>query len=335
MSGSPLNTVNALFGGSINYGFQAGQVGQVNNYNYGPTLEEVKQKQETLNAEVAAWLSPLDFPQRQKEILQSWQARTGNWFLQRAEFKDWEDVKDDYRTLFCPGQRWYYISKYYCLLTVRTRGCWEDSPCVSRPLVTYVNANQSISSRVVEHLLKQREQEDLVLSIFCSHDSRELHTVENLTGSLLRQVSQQSGEIPRKVQDYYERNKGSRPKLKNLLETLKVQFRRFQKVYIVVDALDECSTIDSRQGESYNPRTTFLASLQELLKAAPNAAIMITSRPLPALQNQLQWPQIDIAAQNVDISVFLDAQIKMAPRIASYKQDDLIKNKIIANTQGM
>lgn len=122
MSGSPLTNRNALFGGSISHGDTVNnvnaefigsnhgfQIGQVNNYNYAPTLKEVEHKQEILKTEIAAWLSPLDFPQRQKEILQSWQARTGDWFLQRAEFKDWKDLNDDCRTLFCPGQRWYYI----------------------------------------------------------------------------------------------------------------------------------------------------------------------------------------------------------------------------------
>jgi hypothetical protein len=103
----------------------------------------------------------------------------------------------------------------------------------------------------------------------------------------------------------------------------------------VVDALDECSTRDPRQSESYDPRATFIARLQELLKATPHAAMMITSRPLPALQDQLKWSQIEIVAQDSDISLFLDAQIKIAPRISSYRQDDLIKSKIVANAQGM
>jgi hypothetical protein len=129
MSGSTTNSVNALFGGSVNYGFQAGKVDQVIN-NYGPTQDDLRQKRELLKAEIAAWLSPLDFPQRQSEILQSWQARTGEWFLQNTKFKDWEEVEDDHRKLWCPGHRWYCILKHCRLLNITIRGCWEDNSCV-------------------------------------------------------------------------------------------------------------------------------------------------------------------------------------------------------------
>jgi hypothetical protein len=103
----------------------------------------------------------------------------------------------------------------------------------------------------------------------------------------------------------------------------------------VVDALDECPENDPRREGNYNPRSLLLSSIQRLLRSRRiNVMVIITSRPLPAITAQLKWPEIPIKAQTDDIKMYLKAQIESNPRIRDYKQSDMIKDKIIANSQG-
>lgn len=141
-------------------------------------------------------------------------------------------------------------------------------------------------------------------------------------------------ELTQEIDRFFQNFKETRPNLKELLKTLRIELRCIGNVFIVVDALDECPERDARRRGTYNRRANLLSSLQELLKSE-NITILITSRPLPAIQNKLEWPEIPIVAQSSDIGIYLDTQIKTVPRIAGYDQNDLIKNKIINNAQGM
>jgi len=47
------------------------------------------------------WLSPIDFPAQQHDIITQRQEGTGQWFLDSPEFKRWLQGSD--KTLFCPG----------------------------------------------------------------------------------------------------------------------------------------------------------------------------------------------------------------------------------------
>ena len=57
------------------------------------------------------WLSPFNFASKQIDILNRRQERTGNWFLNADEFKQW--ISGTSRMLWCPGIR--RISNYPCL----------------------------------------------------------------------------------------------------------------------------------------------------------------------------------------------------------------------------
>ena len=50
---------------------------------------------------IASWLSSLNFQASQYEFIQKRRKRTGEWFLESQEFKDWRDGTSE--TLWCPG----------------------------------------------------------------------------------------------------------------------------------------------------------------------------------------------------------------------------------------
>src|SRR5947207_3898983 len=50
---------------------------------------------------IMEWLSPIDFPAQQHDIITQRQEGTGQWFIDTPEFKRWLHGYD--KTLFCPG----------------------------------------------------------------------------------------------------------------------------------------------------------------------------------------------------------------------------------------
>ena len=77
----------------------------------------------------------------------------------------------------------------------------------------------------------------------------------------------------------------------------------FQCIYIVVDALDECSELG-------NTREKLVA---ELGKFGPSVHILITSRRLGDIENALrQAPRITIHAADDDLRLYLKSQIGQA-----------------------
>ncbi|KAJ6631370.1 hypothetical protein B0H10DRAFT_490370 [Mycena sp. CBHHK59/15] len=51
--------------------------------------------------QIIEWMTPLNFFQRQADILSTWQAGTGEWFLEDPRFQDWESSSG--QILWCRG----------------------------------------------------------------------------------------------------------------------------------------------------------------------------------------------------------------------------------------
>ena len=52
---------------------------------------------------VIDWMSPLDFREKQEEVLADREPDTGRWFFQSPKFKDWVDGRT--KVLWCHGIR--------------------------------------------------------------------------------------------------------------------------------------------------------------------------------------------------------------------------------------
>jgi hypothetical protein len=103
-------------------------------------------------------------------------------------------------------------------------------------------------------------------------------------------------------------------------------------VFIVVDALDECS--------DEKTRTKFLLELQKL---GSNVKLMITGRPHVTSTVGLTLKsavQLDIKARYADIEKFVEGQIESEKCLRRYTSDDkefrdLIRNTLIKKANGM
>src|ERR1700722_4460606 len=104
-------------------------------------------------------------------------------------------------------------------------------------------------SIVVNHLQTLSEENDSMATTFIYFNYKEQaeQTVSNLVASLLRQIVQGRRAISDDVKSFFERHRrqSARPTLDQLKDVLISEIRMRSKVFIVVDALDECREDDA------------------------------------------------------------------------------------------
>jgi ankyrin repeat domain-containing protein 50 len=141
-------------------------------------------------------------------------------------------------------------------------------------------------------------------------------------------------KIPAEVSEAYETHKKyqTRPSFSECLTLLQFAVTTFSKVFIVVDALDECT-------ESDGTRRSVIDAITSLLPK--EAHIMVTSRRLPQIERICKkWSQVEIRAEDQDIRQYLDAHIEDEGELVDVIQDNPeIRNRIITaivqKSQGM
>lgn len=107
--------------------------------------------------------------------------------------------------------------------------------------------------------------------MYLDYKESRAQTLENLLGSLLKQLIQLGGSrsVSRKLQELYRKARSidAEPGLRDIREILHTEIVNYKRTYLVVDALDEC------------PITTVTELLTELRKLPPDKlSLMITSR---------------------------------------------------------
>ena len=161
------------------------------------------------------------------------------------------------------------------------------------------------SSIIINHLeqnVRQGHREIGIAYVYFNYKEND-QTPINMIASLLQQLLQQQGDLTTEVKLLYEhhKNKGTRPPLSTYSKVLQSTIRRFSRVFILVDALDECPEDDGA-------RETFSKRVKEFL---PDINLLITSRHVPTIERMFDGTtQIEIRASNDDITSYLDARIK-------------------------
>lgn len=114
---------------------------------------------------------------------------------------------------------------------------------------------------------------------------------------------------------------------KDLQRIFLASVRSYDKVFLLIDALDECPEID-------NARQTMLEYLTELGKEAPNLRILITSRATSDIRDTmfiLGADPIVVAARKVDpdIEKYVSAQLSRDRKLSRL---DPTTRKLIEDT---
>lgn len=192
---------------------------------------------------------------------------------------------------------------------------------------------QRVSSTVVNHLRTTFESDKVrILCIYCDHRESALQTPVNLIASLLKQLVEDGCPISDSLERLYRsrNNQNMRPNLEEISRTLKSELRGLERVFVVLDALDECN-------ESNGCRRSLLAELRSL----PGVNLMVTSRPHVVLEDPIGIiGRVDIRARDDDVSRFVDGRISRDDRLAKHVKEhsglrEDIKQTIVETARGM
>jgi hypothetical protein len=146
--------------------------------------------------------------------------------------------------------------------------------------------------------------------------------------SLLRQLVQSRPTISKTVKELYSCHGHSHPTLHEFEESLQIEIRSYSKVFVIVDALDEC-TDDAT-------RTALLATLKDL-----PVNLFVTSRYSLTIEEKFDGvKRLDIRAHDNDVRRYVEKRISREDRLSRHVkadpslQDDII-NKVVDSAKGM
>lgn len=164
-----------------------------------------------------------------------------------------------------------------------------------------------------------------VVYLYCSYNEQSQQTTINLMGSLLRQLVSKllssSSEPPEEVTNlhYTHASTSTHPSLNDYTNVIRKIAKLFSKIYLIIDALDEC-------GQSYE----LLETVYSLLSLG-TISFLATSRHMKDLDEFLEGvPQLEICADARDVRKYLNSQIQKRPRLMAHtKKNSGLAEEII------
>jgi hypothetical protein len=179
-------------------------------------------------------------------------------------------------------------------------------------------------SVVINYLERTIKQENVgVAYIYCTHRQQN-QTAGNLVASLLKQLIQQQLDIPGNIRDLYRhhRSRQTHPPLSEYSRLLQAELRHFLKVFIVIDALDECS-------KENRIREHFLAEVQKL---SPMVRLLVTSRQMLDIERKFEGAaRLEIRASDKDVKRYLESRIESQLPLANFvRTNPTLRSDILA-----
>ena len=233
--------------------------------------------------ELCHWLSPLDFPAQQREIYSRHQHGSGQWLLQSERFKRW--LESEGGVLLCPGD-----------------------PGAGKTV---------LASIVIKHLWNQVRTDRIGIAyIYCDYLKHGEQTSLHLVGSLLKQLAEQQNPLSKSLKDYHDEHKRSNthPTPARAFEVLKAECDSWSRIFIIVDALDECSEKDATRQRLVEG----LLSLQ----GSNRINILVTARPIPSILCEFDaWERLVIRANSADIQKYLLGQMDRFSKLVVVGED--------------
>ena len=168
---------------------------------------------------------------------------------------------------------------------------------------------------------KKKLQENFgIAHIYCNYKNQQNQTAEKLVSRLLQQLLQQIGDIPKYIEALYEDHVKAEMRLgrEEGLAILRSIAASFARVFIVIDAVDECDP-------------AILNGFIRPLTKLPDIRILVTSRDLPYIERCFASSRrLEIRANEADIRSYVQDRIKEEVELADFvNEDDTLREKIV------
>ncbi|PON28597.1 AGC/PKA protein kinase [Trichoderma gamsii] len=264
------------------------------------SIDEVIQVQhDQANKDFLDWLTPIEYGPQHSDFFNRREPGTGQWFLGCDEYQTWLDSHKN--TLFCPG--------------IPGSGKTILTAIVINDLITRFGNDPTIGIAYIYFNFRQKDEQK----------------IEYLMASLLKQLAR-SQSFPESVKDLFSQHKERRTRLSTdeISKALQVVATMYSKVFIIVDALDEC--------QPFNDCGLRLLSYIFDLQANSVTNLFATSRPIPDIEGQFKTHlRREISATNEDVRTYLDGHMSDLPRCILNRPDiqEKIKTEIASAVEGM
>ena len=110
------------------------------------------------------------------------------------------------------------------------------------------------------------------MGLYCDFLAQQEQSTTNMLGAVLKQLA--SRGIPELTRDAFQKAKkefgGRGLRLPDMVEILKKTITSLSRVFICIDALDECTA---------KHRQELLKSVREIVRMSPNIRVFLTGRP--------------------------------------------------------
>ncbi|KAK6515976.1 hypothetical protein TWF281_004566 [Arthrobotrys megalospora] len=246
------------------------------------------------------WLSPVDYSLQQSDYFKRRQLGTGQWLLSSEEYQNWIEQK---AILFCPG---------------------------------IPGAGKTVITSIVVNDLRTRFSDDsttAIAYIYCNFNRRVEQATDCLLANLLKQLSWNYPSLPdivKKLYDRYMKHGTERPQLRDIIDALHSVSNTHSRVFVVIDALDECDGPNAWQAE-------FISELLALHKNY-GVNILATSRPIQKVVDKFKGvthTELEIRARDEDVRNYLDGQISRSDKQLLKTNRDYIISTISKAVSGM
>jgi Cdc6-like AAA superfamily ATPase len=259
----------------------------------------LRHQEEQEQRNILNWLTPIDYAPQQNDIFSRRQVGTGQWLLNSDKFKTW--VETSKQTLFCRG-----------------------IPGAGKTTLTSIVVDE-LSTRF------QNDSSIVVAYLYCNSKKQDEQKAQDLLVNLLKQLAEGKSPLPDGVTSLYRRHKDkrTRPSLDEISEALRLVATKYSRVFILVDALDECQAIG-------HCRDTLLSEIFGLQEHGVN--FFATSREMSGITEKFkQSPSLDIRADKQDLRRYVDGRISDLPSFVRREPDrqEEVKTEIVKAVDGV
>jgi hypothetical protein len=225
------------------------------------------------------WIIPIDHSRQQNDNISKQHAGTDQWFLDSPEFQEW--VKSGRQTLFCPG--------------IPSAGKTVLTSIVVDSLMAHLGADETIG----------------IAYFYCDFQQTHEQTAEDILASLSKQLLHGQPSLPGSVMSLYDTHValGTRPSFGEVSTMFRSVIALYSKVFILIDAIDETSTVCRHK------------LLPEILDQQHKANLFVTSRFIPEVsQKFVMSTQLEICASKEDVESYVETHMKSLPCFDDWSQ---------------
>ncbi|GAD97888.1 ankyrin repeat protein [Paecilomyces variotii No. 5] len=253
---------------------------------------------------ILPWLSPADVSKNHNAARAKHEPTTGDWLINSSSFSMW--INENSKLMWLHG----------------IPGSGKTVLCST--IIDYV---RSICKT-------KTESESVYVYYYFDFNDRQRQTLDCFVRSALAQLSRQVDTIPTEVKKLYDSatKQAEEPTTQRLIDSLYELISRFEKVFIILDALDECHEQDD------------MIDLMSTLREGDNwvTNLLITSRrerqiedgilPLTDISVSLDNPGVDSDIQKL-VNHVLAADPKLKRRPTALKEE--IRKALVEGANGM